>query len=49
MANPAKTAPATKYGGKTVTFQPGTIEIAKSKLTILCTERTSGALKPASK
>ena len=34
MANPEKTAPATKYGGKIVVCQPGTIEVAKSKDTI---------------
>src|SRR6266566_930640 len=41
-------APATKYGGKIVACHPGTMLKAKSKLTIVCTERTSGVAKPAS-
>jgi hypothetical protein len=41
-------APATKYGGKTVACQPGTTELAKSKLTMVCTLTTSGAERPAS-
>ena len=47
MANPEKIAPATKYGGKIVVCQPGTTEVAKSKLTIVCTESTSGVESPA--
>ena len=34
IANPAKIAPATKYGGKMVACQPGTCDTAKSKDTI---------------
>jgi hypothetical protein len=41
------TAPATKYGGKIVVCQPGITEVAKSKDTIVCTDNTSGVLKPA--
>src|SRR5256885_2252864 len=41
-------APATKYGGKIVECQPRTLATAKSKLTTLCTERTTGAARPAS-
>src|SRR5881396_1002905 len=41
-------APATKYGGKIVECQPGTIATEKSKLTTLCTESTSGVASPAS-
>src|SRR5687767_4744630 len=40
-------APATKYGGKMVVCHPGMTEVAKSKLTIVCTERTSGVASPA--
>ena len=47
IANPENTAPATKYGGKMVVCQPGTIEVAKSKDTIVCTESTNGVAKPA--
>ena len=47
MAKPEKTAPATKYGGKIVVCQPGITETAKSKLTIVCTESTSGVANPA--
>gem|GEM_PF-6076310 len=43
MANPANTA----YGGKMVTFQPGTIPMAKSNDTMVCTESTSGVEIPA--
>ncbi len=32
-ANPLKTAPATKYGGKIVVCQPGTTDVAKSNET----------------
>jgi hypothetical protein len=48
MAKPEKMAPATKYGGKMVVCQPGRIETAKSKLTMECTESTSGVDSPAS-
>ena len=48
IANPEKTAPATKYGGKIVVCHPGITEVAKSIDTIVCTERTSGVAKPAS-
>ena len=41
-------APATKYGGKTVECQPGTMATAKSKLTTVWTETTSGVASPAS-
>src|ERR1043166_7651620 len=41
-------APATKYGGKKVLCQPGTIAIVKSKLTTVWTESTSGVARPAS-
>src|SRR5215470_8494896 len=41
-------APATKYGGKIVVCHPGRMETAKSKLTTVCTESTSGVAKPAS-
>src|SRR5215472_11905238 len=41
-------APATKYGGKNVLCQPGTIAIVKSKLTTVCTESTSGVASPDS-
>ena len=47
MANPEKTAPATKYGGKIVVCQPGITDVAKSKDTIECTENTSGVANPA--
>ena len=47
MAKPEKIAPATKYGGKIVVCHPGSCETAKSKLTIECTERTSGVASPA--
>ena len=47
IANPEKIAPATKYGGKIVVCQPGTTDVAKSKDTIVCTDNTSGVLKPA--
>ena len=40
--------PATKYGGKIVACQPGRSDTAKSKLTIVCTESTSGVERPAS-
>src|SRR5208282_1829640 len=40
-------APATKYGGKIVVCQPGTMATEKSKLTTVCTERTSGVARPA--
>src|SRR6476619_805600 len=41
-------APATKYGGKIVACQPGITDTAKSKLTTVCTGRTSGVARPAS-
>ncbi len=47
MANPEKIAPATKYGGKIVLCQPGRRLVAKSVLTTLCTDRTSGVDIPA--
>src|SRR5690554_2787238 len=40
-------APATKYGGYIVLCQPGTTDVAKSKDTIVWTERTKGVAKPA--
>src|SRR5436190_6545074 len=40
-------APATKYGGKIVVCQPGSSDVAKSMLTMECTERTSGVANPA--
>ena len=48
IAKPEKIAPATKYGGKIVVCQPGMTDVAKSKLTIVWTERTSGVASPAS-
>ena len=48
IANPENTAPATKYGGKIVVCHPGITEVAKSKLTIVCTESTRGVANPAS-
>jgi hypothetical protein len=48
IPKPEKIAPATKYGGKIVVCHPGMSEIAKSKETIVCTERTSGVASPAS-
>src|SRR6478609_10804740 len=47
IANPEKTAPATKYGGRIVVCHPGITEVAKSIDTIVCTESTSGVAKPA--
>src|SRR5450432_1409372 len=47
MANPENTAPATKYGGKTVVCHPGNTDTAKSKDTMVCTESTSGVDRPA--
>src|SRR5690606_28803619 len=47
IANPEKIAPATKYGWKIVVCHPGTIDVAKSKDTMVCTESTSGVAKPA--
>src|SRR5712664_4658145 len=47
IANPEKTAPATKYGGNNVVCQPGSTEVAKSMLTIEWTEITSGVANPA--
>src|SRR5512146_2792350 len=48
IAMPEKMAPATKYGGKIVACQPGITAVAKSQLTIVCTEMTSGVPNPAS-
>ena len=48
IASPEKIAPVTKYGGKIVECQPGKTEVAKSKLTIVCTLTTSGVARPAS-
>ena len=42
IPKPEKIAPATKYGGKIVVCQPGSMETAKSKDTIVCTDKTSG-------
>src|SRR5947199_2432293 len=39
-------APATKNGGKMVACHSGTIDTAKSKDTTVCTESTSGVLRP---
>ena len=48
MAMPEKIAPATKYGGKIVACQPGITAVAKSQLTMVWTETTSGVARPAS-
>ena len=48
IAKPEKMAPATKYGGKIVLCQPGTIAAAKSHDTMLWTEMTSTVTRPAS-
>ena len=47
IATPEKIAPATKYGANIVECQPGTMPIAKSHDTTLCTESTSGVAIPA--
>ncbi len=47
IPKPENSAPATKYGGNTVECQPGSIEIAKSMLTIVWTLITSGVASPA--
>src|SRR5690554_1123541 len=47
MANPEKTAPATKYGGKIVVCHPGITDVAKSNDTMVCTESTNGVANPA--
>src|SRR4029453_14932316 len=47
IAIPEKIAPATKYGGKIVVCQPGTTAVAKSILTMVCTDRTRGGARPA--
>src|SRR5215210_5961169 len=39
-------APATKNGGKIVACHSGTIDTAKSKDTTVCTDSTSGVLRP---
>ena len=46
MAMPEKMAPATKYGGKIVACQPGMTDVAKSQLTMVWTESTSGRRQP---
>ena len=48
IANPLNTAPATKNGGKMVACHSGTMDTAKSKLTMVCTLNTSGVPRPAS-
>src|ERR1043165_9623777 len=48
IAKPEKIAPATKYGGKIVECHPGSKLAEKSKLTIVCTDTTSGVASPAS-
>ncbi len=40
-------APATKYGGKIVSCQPGMLAMAKSNDTTECTESTSGVANAA--
>ncbi len=47
IAKPENIAPATKKGGSTVVCQPGRTEIAKSKLTTVWTETTSGVAMAA--
>ena len=47
IAKPENTAPATKYGGNIVVCHPGITDVAKSKETIECTEKTSGVASPA--
>ena len=47
MAKPENTAPETKYGGNIVVCQPGITDVAKSKETIECTEKTNGVANPA--
>ena len=46
IPNPENIAPATKYGGKIVVCHPGITDTAKSKLTIVCTDNTSGVESP---
>jgi hypothetical protein len=47
IANAGEDRPdATKYGGKIVVCQPGMTDVAKSKLTMVCTETTSGVASP---
>jgi hypothetical protein len=48
IAKPENIAPATKYGGKIVVCHPGITDVAKSKLTMVCTESTNGVERPAS-
>ena len=48
IAKPDRRAPATKYGGKMVECHPGSIVVAKSKLTTVCTDTTSGVAMPPS-
>ena len=47
IAKPEKSAPSTKYGGNIVVCHPGITEVAKSILTIECTEKTNGVASPA--
>tara|TARA_B100001123_G_C14338384_1_gene641998 strand:+ start:186 stop:506 length:321 start_codon:yes stop_codon:yes gene_type:complete len=47
MAKPENNAPKTKYGGKIVVCHPGKTAVAKSVLTIECTEKTNGVANPA--
>ena len=49
IAMPEKMAPATKYGGKIVVCHPGMSDVAKSKLTIECTDTTRGVPSAASR
>jgi hypothetical protein len=41
-----KMASATKYGGKIVVCQPGSIDVAKSNQTVERTDKTSGVEMP---
>ena len=45
--SPERIAPATKYGAKIELCQPGTIAMAKSHETMLCTDTTSAVIRPA--
>jgi len=44
-AQPEYRAPATKYGGKDVMCQSGTMDMAKSEATMECTDTASGTRK----
>src|SRR5678816_1929054 len=46
IAKPENTAPATKYGGKIVVCQPGMTDVAKSKDTMVWTERHTTIFPP---